>query len=181
MAEEEKKESAVDKDAPKKGSPMKLILIAIGALMLGAGGSFFLLNKPPAKEATAVEGEAKGKEKAKEEAVEEAEEGVEIETEEIIIFNLEPFVVNLSDSPESRYLKVTLNLDLIKAEYADDVTKHLPQIRDSLLILFSSKKYAGIRTVEGKMELRDEILQRINGVFGKKKVKMAYFMDFVTQ
>jgi len=177
MADEETKESSEAKDTPKKGSPMKVIIVGVGALLLGAGGSFFMLSKPPADEVEVVE--AKVEAVKEEEAVE--EKGPGVETEEIFIFNLEPFVVNLSDTPESRYLKVTLNLDLIKAEYSEDVTKHLPQIRDNLLILFSSKDYASIRTVEGKMELRDEIIQRINGIFIRKKIKTAYFMDFVTQ
>ncbi len=173
MAVEESKETPENKDVPKKGSLMMFILIGVGALLLGAGGSFFFLNKPPVEKASASE--------AKAESEEEEEEVVEGEEDEIIIYTLEPFVVNLTDTPESRYLKVTINLDLIKTEYSENLTAHLPQIRDSLLILFSSKDYASIRSVEGKMELRDEILQRINGVFNKKKVKTAYFMDFVTQ
>ena len=91
------------------------------------------------------------------------------------------FVVNLADTPEIRYLKLTIKLELTKEEYTEEVTKRMPQIRDSLLILFSSKEYASIRTVEGKMELRDEILQRLNTILKKGAVKAAYFTDFVAQ
>ncbi|MFQ5779657.1 MAG: flagellar basal body-associated protein FliL [Nitrospiria bacterium] len=167
MAEEGIEEE--DKESPKKRSRMKWILIgAVVILLLGGGGAFFLLKKPPKEEGVAVEVKAEAKKGG-------------VEADAIIIYDLDPFIVNLADNPENRYLKVTINLDLIKPEYSKDVTDHLPQIRDSLLILLSSKTSSGIRTVEGKMELRDEILHRINAVFEEKKVKMAYFMDFVTQ
>ncbi|MBI3803008.1 MAG: flagellar basal body-associated FliL family protein [Nitrospirae bacterium] len=178
MAEEEKKGEPEKKEpTPKGGSKKKLILIGGAALVLIlAGGGFFLMKKG-SSETAAVTGEKPVPAKAS------AEHGGEKMEEKGtgIILDLDPFVVNLADTPEIRYLKVTIKLELSKAEYTQVVNDRTPQIRDSMLILLSSKEYAAIRTVEGKMELRDEILQRLNTILGQKVVKTAYFTDFVAQ
>jgi len=191
MADEGKKEAKA-----KKGLPIKTIGIGlIAGLLIGGGTAFFLKGgDPPPQAEAAAKGEGEKKEKApqKEVGAEEgaaaseaeavdAESGEALPEEEGVIFDLQPFIVNLADAPEIRYLKVTIKLDLLNAAYADDLTKHLPQIRDTLLLLLSSQEFKDIRTADGKMELRDEILQRINALFRREKVRTAYFTDFVTQ
>jgi len=187
MADEEKKEVKA-----KKGLPIKTIGIGlIAGLLIGGGTAFFLKGSdPPPQAEAAAKGASEGKEAApaKEEppkegegeaAVPESDEA--LPEEEGVIFDLLPFIVNLADAPEIRYLKVTIKLDLLNEKYADHLTKRLPQIRDTLLLLLSSQEFKDIRTAEGKMELRDEILQRINALFRREKVRTAYFTDFVTQ
>ncbi len=174
----------------KKGPGIKLILIigvVVGAAV-GGGVAFFLKGSspppaPPAAAADASAGEEEPAEtsEAKPEAEAEEAEGEGAELEEGGIFELEPFIVNLADTTKIRYLKINIKLELMKSKYADDLNARLPQIRDTLLLLLSSKEFAAIRTVEGKMELRDEVLQRVNAIFRNNKVKMAYFTDFVTQ
>lgn len=183
MAEEEKKEEAGKEEAGKKGtnpkakSKGKLIIIGgVAAVLLLAGGGFFFMRKGPSeKTASAEEKTAAPKTEHKAEKSEEKTAGPGT------ILDLDPFVVNLADNPEIRYLKVTIKLELAKGEDTEEVNARMPQIRDSLLILLSSKEYAAIRTVEGKLELRDEILQRLNTILKKGAVKTAYFTDFVAQ
>jgi flagellar FliL protein len=50
-----------------------------------------------------------------------------------------------------------------------------------VIVLLSSKSYAEIGTVEGKYQLRDEIVQRINQFIGSNGVKTVYFTEFVIQ
>jgi len=155
----------------KEGSKGKLIAIVGVLVLLAAGGGFFFLKGgAPAKGAV----EATESESAPEDQGGGKSKGG-------AIYELEPFIVNLADTGDLRYLKVSIKLELLKATYADRLTEHMPQIRDSILILLSSKDSKSIRTTEGKMELRDEIVQRVNGVFEENKVSTAYFTDFVTQ
>jgi flagellar FliL protein len=56
-----------------------------------------------------------------------------------------------------------------------------PQIRDSILVLLTSKDSGTIRTPQGKAQLRDEITQRVNGLLPKAAVRSAYFTEFVIQ
>jgi len=182
VADEEKKEEDAKKNKgekkeakPKGKSKLILIIAGVVLLLLVAGGGFFFMRKGSSEKTAAVE------EKPAAPKAEHAAEKTEEKVGSGVILDLDPFVVNLADSPEIRYLKVTIKLELTKAEYAEEVNNRMPQIRDSLLILLSSKEYAAIRTVEGKLELRDEILQRLNTVLKKGVVQTAYFTDFVAQ
>ncbi len=164
MADEEKE--------TKKSSPIKTIVIGLViGLLVGGGAIFFVKGGNSEKQKSDGPAEAEAK----------AELPPPTESVEAVIYDLDPFIVNLADTPDPRYLKVTIKLDLLSPDYVDLVSKRVPQIRDTLLILLSSKDSGSIRTIEGKMELRDEILQRINGVFEQSMVKTAYFTDFVTQ
>jgi flagellar FliL protein len=97
------------------------------------------------------------------------------------ILPLDAFIVNLADKPDTRYLKVTIQLELERPDVSDELTGKMPRIRDALLILLTSKDYESIRTIEGKLQLRDEILDRVNMLLQSGKVKTAYFTDFVVQ
>jgi len=180
MADEPKKkekEGEAKESPPKKKSKLKLIIfIVIGIFLIGggiAGGLLFL------KRGSSTETK---KAPTKEELKAETKKDVAKQEESLVMFSLDPFVVNLVSNPsEIRYLKVTIKLQLAKDEYTKDLTDRLPQIRDALLILLSSKDYVVLRTVEGKMELRDEILDRVNRVAKGEKAKAAYFTEFVIQ
>jgi len=181
--EGDKKDGADKKEAKPKGkSKLILIVLAVIVVLAGGGGAFFLLKKDSSKSAPVVEEAASKEAQAKPEQHEgEKHDGGKVEENTGAILDLDPFIVNLADTPEIRYLKVTIKLELTSEEHTEEVNARMAQIRDSLLILLSSKEYASIRTVEGKMELRDEILQRLNTVLKKGVVRTAYFTDFVAQ
>ena len=179
MAEaEEEKEDPKDKAAPtKKRSWLPVALIAVALLVVsGAGGAFVFLKKGSPKESgPPPTPEAKENHKGTNhgEAATANATGA--------IFDLDPFVVNLADTADLRYLKVTIKLELDQPTSKPVVEGHIPQIRDNLLVLLSSKDFASIRTVEGKMDLRTEIIQRLNTVLQGDIVKNAYFTEFVSQ
>jgi len=174
MAEEPKgKESPA---APEKKPSRLWLWIVIAVLAVGGigAGAFFLIMKKGSTESTAAA-------TPKETAAQVKQSGGSAGSPSGVIFDLDPFVVNLADQQEIRYLKVTIKLELDQPIYKPDVENHLPQIRDSLLVLLSSKDYASIRTVEGKMDLRGEIIHRVNTVLQGDKVKGVYFTEFVAQ
>ncbi len=96
-------------------------------------------------------------------------------------FKLEPFIVNLSGNADVKFLKVTIHLKLAKEECTRFVEPHVAEIRDSILMLLSSKEYEMVNTVQGKMELRDEVLERVKNIVKGGKVTGAFFIDFVAQ
>ena len=172
-AEHEKKEEAT---APaKKGKGLLIAIIAVAVIGMGVGAYLLLGGKKASSgeghgseaEASATEGGGHG-----EGAAGGKNSG---------IFNLEPFIVNLQDNSGTRYLKLTVNLELTDGANAAELTAQTTQVRDSLIILLSSKSYSDIGTVEGKYLMRDEIVARINQFLTKGKVKTAYFTEFVIQ
>ena len=158
------------------GLPIKLvILIAGGTLILGLIGTFAYFKFSGHKEdASAEPGAAQhGKEEASKEHGNVSVPGA--------MFDLDPFIVNLSDVPESRYLKLTVKLELDRPEIAAELSTRIPQVRDTILILLSSKDTAGLRNPQGKFQLRDELTQRVNALLPKSGVRSAYFTEFVVQ
>jgi flagellar FliL protein len=97
------------------------------------------------------------------------------------IFTLEPFIVNLAGSSDVKFLKVNIKLKLAKPTCHRFVVPHTAEIRDSILMLLSSKEYEMVNTVQGKMELRDEVLERAKNIVKGDKIKAAFFTDFVAQ
>jgi flagellar FliL protein len=178
MADEPKKEE-VKTEPPKKGKSKLLMIILAGAIAvsgIGGGVWYFLSSKSADSKSS-----ENNKEQAKSESKSESKKEGGKRDANNPIFGLDPFVVNLINPQQVQYLKVTIKLQLKSEETVKEITDHLPQVRDTILILLSSKDYASIKTVEGKMELRDEIIERVNTVLKGEKAKAAYFTDFVVQ
>jgi flagellar protein FliL len=97
------------------------------------------------------------------------------------VFPLDSFIVNLSDQGGKRYLRITLGLEIDEPKSAEEMTKRLPQIRDSILMVLPSRKVEELQTTEGKNSLRAEIISKLNELFGKEVVKKIYITEFVIQ
>jgi flagellar protein FliL len=171
------------------GIPMKMvIMIGVTALVLGLGGAFALFKlmagghggEEAKTETAAAKGDSHGEANSKS-AVDEAKPGATKAGGPGVMFDVEPFIVNLADVQETRYLKITVKLELETQEASVELTSRMPQIRDTVLVLLSSKDSASIRTSQGKFQLRDEITQRINSFLSKPSVRTVYFIDFVVQ
>ena len=62
-----------------------------------------------------------------------------------------------------------------------EVNERMPQIRDSILLLIGNKTFAELNDLQGKLQLRAEIIVRLNKLLKKGKVKGIYFTEFVVQ
>jgi flagellar protein FliL len=95
---------------------------------------------------------------------------------------LEPFLVNLADTDESRFVKGTFQLGLAEelSEKEKD-TVAIAAMRDSIITLLSSKTADQILTPQGKDKLREEIRTRVNVVSPQVKVLEVFIVDFVVQ
>ena len=97
------------------------------------------------------------------------------------LFSLETFIVNLADVERSRYLRVTMDLELVESSDTDKLNDRLPQVRDRILMILPSKTFEEIASVEGKTALRDEIISKLNSLFPKEVVTNIFFTEFVVQ
>ena len=163
------KEPPATEELPKKKSKMVLfIILGVGILALGGGGFFaytkFFAHKP------AVE-EVAGEEAKKEEATPVIGE----------MLVMEPFVVNLADPKGKRYLKVKIELELESKEVVDKATKASPKLRDMVIMMLTSLDFEEVMTPEGKIRVRDELLERFNEIMRPDHIKNIYFTEFVVQ
>lgn len=146
----------------KKGKKL-LIIIAVATLVLASAGGFIAYSMLSGGKAGTSEAEPKEK-SAKEKSV---------------LVPIEPFVVNLTE--HGRYLKITMQFEIIDGSYQDMVTQKTPNLRDAIITLMSSKSSDAISGPEGKFQLKDEILLRANQAMGKEVFKNIYFTEFVMQ
>ena len=168
MADEQDARGAETGAGPKKKSKLTLfLLLGIVVLLLGGGGFYafttFLAPKPQVAEQMA---------------------GVRPEqlTETVgEMFPLEQFVVNLSDPQGKRYLRLTISLELESAEAVERATKMVPKLRDMVIVLLTSLTFEEVMTPEGKVQIRDELLERFNQILRPDRVRNIYFTDFVVQ
>lgn len=169
MADEKNNKEEAKEESPKKG-PLKLIIIIVVVLMVLGGGGFFAWSKF-----------SKGDVEAEGGAGKDAAEAVEEEEKPVGFLKLDPFVVNLNEDVGTTYLKITVVLEMDDAESVSGAEVVMPKMRDAIIVLLSSKKFDEIGTVDGKFQLREEIVARINHILSGNKVKTAYFTDFIIQ
>ena len=151
----------------------KIVIALVGILfivMIGlTGGLFMIWSKLSATEAQAHS------------ATNQNGKGQEMQQSLGIIFPMDTFIVNLADEGGKRYLRITMDLELTEGTVVDDLKKRLPQMRDSILMVLPSKHFEEIRTVEGKIKLRNEIIAKLNGLFSQQSISNIYFTEFVVQ
>ena len=100
-----------------------------------------------------------------------------------VVCPLNPFIVNLMDKSGmgKRYLKVTMKLEVSSEDEKDLLNEYTPQVRDTVLLLLSSLTFKDINSIEGKLDLKQSLISRINRVLGNDHVQTIYFSEFVVQ
>lgn len=157
---------------PKKKSPLKWILLVVLLLVLGGGG-YFAYTKFFAgpKEETTQEGTT---------GDEQQQEGQAASGDSQVV-SLEPFLVNLADPLGRRYLKLSLDVEVASKDSAEALKTNEPKVRDALIMLLSSKTFSELSSMESKILLKKEIVERLNLVLGGSKVQQVYFTEMVIQ
>jgi flagellar protein FliL len=154
----------------KKPLPLKMIIISVLALCLIGGGFFAwksgMFSKKSGEETAVAE-----------KATEEKGEAVSIG----VIFEMDDFVVNLSGGSGNNYLKAKINLELGSEEAKAEAEKRVTQFRDSIITLLSGKTYEEVTTLEGKAQMKVEIMTILNELLKTGKVTNVYFSDFIVQ
>ncbi len=91
--------------------------------------------------------------------------------------------VNLADPTGITYLSITLALefDPKNSELFSEIESKMPRILDMIITVLSSKAYEEISTAQGKVNLRNEFLRRINSMMAKGKLYNVYITSFVVQ
>jgi flagellar protein FliL len=170
----EKKEPP-KKDAPAedKGKKKKMIII-IGAaalvLLLGLGaGAFFFLKKPPP--------EKKDVDPGQHVPVPQLNNAANIGP----MVDITEFIVNIISADGNHYVKTSLTLELTNQQGKEEITQRMPQIRDSILLLIGNKTFEELQDLEGKKQLKAELMSKINGYLQAGKVKAIFFTEFVVQ
>ncbi len=162
--------------AKSKRSLVKIALLLTPLLAIAAGGAWYFLQDQQPAEATKP-GAAKGAKAAT---------AKQVPSKPPVFVTLEPFTVNLQQGDSSsQYLQVGLSLKVTDAEFVDAIKLYMPEIRNRVLLLLSSKSAGDLATAEGKKtlsaELAREILQPFAGKLPAPGLDSVLFTSFVIQ
>ncbi len=161
---------AIDAGAPVAGGSNKKLIIIIAALvvvLIGGGvGGFLMMGKADAPPADGA-----------------ADAAPEI-TESIYIDLKPEFVINFRDSHDrAKFLKAEMSVASKDSDMEEAVTRHMPAIRNALVLLLSRQIYDDLVPHEGKEALRLQALAEVQAVLeaqiGKPGVDDLYFSNFV--
>lgn len=178
-------EIALEAEAPKKSRKKLFIIAGISVLLLavlGAGGYFgykwWMGKKAAAGGDNATEQKADAGGEKKDEKKGEKNGAAEGSGE---LVSIPPFLVNLAEPQGRRYLKLALDIEVKDKATADQLNKSMPKVKDALLLLLSSKTYEDLGSIENKILLKKEIVERLTLVLGEQKVLRVYITEIVIQ
>ncbi len=104
----------------------------------------------------------------------------------IAVMHLEPFVVNLADTEDNRFLRVGIDLGLEKpfpAKEGKVGENAVPtaRIRDCILGVLTTWHSDALLAPEGKQKLKDELVKSLQARVPELAVREIYFNDFLVQ
>ncbi|WP_137719225.1 flagellar basal body-associated protein FliL [Methylobacillus flagellatus] len=158
-------EDAVSATAPKSRKKLLMALIALLVLGGAGGGAWYYLQAKPAHAKV-------------------VETPVEVPKPPVFV-TLETFTVNLQSDVTDEYLQVDITLQVQDELAMAALKENMPQVRNRLLMLLTSKQASALATVEGKQQLAGEIRQQLNLPFNNsdktEEVSAVFFTSFVIQ
>jgi len=146
-----------------KKSLIIIILISVIAIGAGAGGTWYAMQ---------LSGDG-GSESAKP------------KEKPTTFVNLDTFTVNLQPEENNQYLQVGLTIKTKETPVVAAIPKQMPDIRNRILMLLSSKKAADVAGIAGKQQLSqqitNEIKQSLESTELQEDVLEVLFTSFVIQ
>lgn len=113
-----------------------------------------------------------------------------------LYLELEPdFVINFESGNYAKFLSVQIQAMARQQTPLDILQKHMPVIRNDILLLLSSQKYDVVRTSEGKIKLQSDILTILQNIISNEShsdhekdkknevhtIEAVYFTSFIMQ
>jgi flagellar FliL protein len=102
------------------------------------------------------------------------------------VMHLDPFVVNLADTEENRFLRAGIDLGLgnpLADKEGKGGESEIPtaRIRDCILAVLSTWRSDALLAPDGKQKLKDELVRALAARVPELGVKEVYFTDFLVQ
>lgn len=158
-------------EQPKYNKKLLIIIVAALVLLLTAGGlAYWLLGSD---ESTSRAPDAAGNSSA-------------VVIDPISYVNVvQPFVFNATGKQRDRVVQIKVQLMVRGMENEDYARYHSPLIESTLLSTFASVTVEQLRSMNGRVELRDQatadVQASLSQVVGKPVVERVLFTDFVIQ
>lgn len=163
-----------DTEAPKPARDMKKIFtfafIALNLSVLGAG-TYLVYASTLGVQEKALSNEQAERDLA---SFEETLRG------DPVLYTMSPFNTNLEGVPR-RLVRMEVSLEMMDEEGYEEVIGVVPHARDSIMRILNGKTFADVETVQGKLQLKNQIVTELNSTLKKGVVKNVYFNELVVQ
>ena len=171
MAEEElPPETETEAQPPKKGGKLVMIGGLAAGVTLGSVAGLFVLGPkfvptPARAAAKAVKHDSADAKKA----------------EAAPIYQMDNIVLNPAGSGGTRFLLLSVALEVKDAGTSDMLKGHDAEMRDAILRLFGTKTVDQVSEAASREELRGEVLAELNRMLPAGSIRRVYFPQFVIQ
>ncbi len=127
---------------------------------------------------------------AEDEAAEGGEEGEGegVVEKQVIYLPLKPtFVINYGGAGRLRYLKTDVSVRVASIGAAKSIRRHMPFVRNNLLMLFAAQTNKTVSSQEGKEKIRASALEEIRDIVEREErtpredVIELFFNNFIVQ
>jgi len=164
---EETQEESAEPKKTKRGRKFLIIFLVSIVLMgvVGAGGFYRWRHRAATSQAA--------------KKVEQTDRAEDSEVKEVI--ELQPFIVNLADKNETRYLRMTISLGVGETSEGKADPLFTTRVRNAILGVITTRTSDQILTSEGKARLRKDMLEAARTAVEKPDVHAIYITDFIVQ
>ena len=179
MAEEAAAAAKAAAETDKKAGGSNLVTVVSAALVSGGillGGLYYLMSAQNKTIKDALEAAAK---KSPDAAA--AAQPASVKDADAAFYDLDEFLVNLSNPGGGRYLRTTVSLRFQHEAQRDAIKKEQPKVRDAIIEIFTSHSTQDLATREGKEKLKVELLTQLNKLLPDAGFDGVYFQTFTVQ
>ena len=146
--------------APKRKLPLKLIVIAAGALaLLAGGGTAAYVFLGGSKEAKAVAAPIKAP----------------------TFLDVPEVLVNLAGTERTQYLKVKIVLELPDSALTPQVQTAMPRVMDAFQTYLRELRPTDLDGSAGLYRLKEELTRRVNTAISPSRINAVLFKEIVVQ
>ena len=151
-------EPVAKKKAPKKKLLLIIVIALVAVLVLGGGALLWLKKKDAAIAGNAAKSSSSRSDVAP------------------IFVRLESFTVKLQSDPtrSEQYLQMVPELRVLNESVSSKIKLYMPEIRNKILLLLSSKKPSDLSTPQGMETLSNELRNQINQIIDGNAQGPAY-------
>src|SRR5258708_30413707 len=79
-----------------------------------------------------------------------------------VLYPIESFLVNINSDQGPKFLQTQMEFELGDPALENEIARKKPAIRDSILLMLSSRSYKELRDSNGMRRLRSDLLRAVN-------------------
>lgn len=168
--QDQKKEEGKSKE--KKSNQLPLVLVFFGVNLLGLiVGTYLVFFSTFLFHTTSL---------SEEELQKQMEEEWKQESMESLLYTMATFNANLDGIPR-RLIQIQVNLSMLDTEGFEEIVSLEAKARDTIIRILNTKSFRDIESVQGKLRLKNQIINQLNAFLKRGIVKGIYFSSFAVQ